>query len=95
MPEAKKTTRKSKVEEPAVDAQATDTPDVEMEPVKLTIQDLSALAQIIDIATQRGAFRAAEMSQVGTVFDRLGTFLKQIEATEETTEELEEAPAAE
>lgn len=83
----KKTTRKAKVEDQA--PEVTETPDVEMEPVKLTIQDLSALATIIDAATTRGAFRAAELTQVGTVFDRLQTFLKQVAENQEEAGEAE------
>ena len=37
----------------------------------LNINDLAAMLQIIGIATQRGAFRADEMSSIGTVYDRV------------------------
>lgn len=93
MAEAKKTTRKSKAAKTAEQAPeaTTDesvTPTVEVEPVKLTLQDLSAIRTLIDVATQRGAYQAAEMSQVGAIFDRLNTFLTQVEAAQK-----EAAPA--
>lgn len=50
----------------------------------LTIQDLSAVRSIIDVATQRGAFKAGELAAVGTVYNKLAGFLdavaKQAEA---------------
>lgn len=42
---------------------------------ELTVTDLQNIRAIIDIAATRGAFKAAEMSAVGTVFNKLDTFL--------------------
>ena len=42
----------------------------------LNINDLAAMLQIIGIATQRGAFKAEEMSSIGTVYDRVAGFVK-------------------
>jgi hypothetical protein len=44
----------------------------------LSIQDIQNLLIVVDLATQRGAFRAAEMSQVGSLFDRVNTFLTSV-----------------
>lgn len=44
----------------------------------LNINDLSALKNIIDVATQRGAFKAAEMEAVGKIYNRLATFLDSV-----------------
>lgn len=44
-------------------------------PPTLTIQDLGNIRSIIDAASQRGAFRAAEMVSVGTVYNKLNDFL--------------------
>ena len=58
--------------------------DVGGEPVatqpapELNISDLQNIRAIIDTATRRGAFGAAEMSAVGGVFDRLNTFLSAV-----------------
>ena len=44
-------------------------------PVQLTLADLQLLAQIIDLASRRGAFQASEMAQVGTAYNKLSLFL--------------------
>jgi hypothetical protein len=45
---------------------------------ELTINDLNALKTIIDVATQRGAFKAAEMESVGKIYNRLSVFLESV-----------------
>ena len=75
-------------------------PEVEasaQEDTSISLNDLQVLANIVDLATQRGAFRGNELSQVGAVFDKLSAFLAQVaaaqaeqageEASEEGTEE--------
>ncbi len=75
-------------------------PEVEApapEDTSISLNDLQVLANIVDLATQRGAFRGNELSQVGAVFDKLSAFLAQVaaaqaeqeggEASEEGTEE--------
>ena len=44
----------------------------------LNAEDLQALLQIIDLASQRGAFKAPELSQIGQIFDRVAKFLESI-----------------
>jgi len=44
----------------------------------ISIQDLQNLLVVVDLATSRGAFRGAELSQVGQVFDKLNTFLQSV-----------------
>lgn len=46
--------------------------------VDLNISDLNALKNIIDVATQRGAFKAAELEAVGKVYNRLSGFLESV-----------------
>ena len=46
-----------------------------MENAQLTIADLASLKQIIDAASTRGAFRAAEMKSVGEIYNKLSAFL--------------------
>jgi hypothetical protein len=57
---------------------------VENQSTQLSITDLAVLKNIIDLACNRGAFRAPEMKAVGEVYDKLSTFLdtviKQAEA---------------
>jgi|TARA_R110001592_G_scaffold29047_9_gene105779 hypothetical protein len=67
-------------------------------PESIGLQDLQLLAQIVDLASQRGAFRGNEMTQVGTVFDKLTTFLNFVADQNAANEEAEadseaEAPA--
>ena len=45
---------------------------------ELNIADLQNIRAIIDTASRRGAFGAGEMSAVGSVFDRLNTFLNAV-----------------
>ncbi len=41
----------------------------------LTVQDLQALKSIIDVASQRGAFKPNEMITVGQTYNKLEQFL--------------------
>jgi len=41
----------------------------------LSINDLSAMKSIIDVASSRGAFKPAEMTAIGQVYTKLTTFL--------------------
>ena len=47
-------------------------------PADLNISDLVALKSIIDVATQRGAFKAAEMEAVGKTYNKLNAFLESV-----------------
>ncbi len=49
-----------------------------MENQQITIADLDTIKNIIDLACTRGAFRGAEVSQVGVVFDKLTVFLEAV-----------------
>lgn len=53
-----------------------------VEPVQLTIADLQLLSRVVDLASRRGAFQAAELSQVGDVFNKLSGFLAYVESTQ-------------
>jgi hypothetical protein len=44
----------------------------------LNLNDLAALKSIIEVASQRGAFKAAELESVGKVFNKLNTFLESV-----------------
>jgi len=46
--------------------------------VDLTVQDLAGLRSVIDVASSRGAFKAAEMEAVGKLFNKLNAFLDQV-----------------
>jgi len=49
----------------------------------LTVQDLSNLKQIIDVASQRGAFKPNEMVTVGQTYGKLEAFLQAIAAQQQ------------
>lgn len=66
----------------------------EPQQMDLTIQDLAAIKSIIDVASQRGAFKANEMAVVGTVYNKLDGFLSAISAQTEEAKS-EEEPATE
>lgn len=57
----------------------------------LTISDLQAIKTIIDVASSRGTFKAAEMAVVGNTYNRLTQFLDAVKPAEK--EGKPEAPA--
>lgn len=48
----------------------------EQQAPSLTLQDLVLVAQIIQIGSQRGTFRAEELSDVGNLYTKLIAFLQ-------------------
>lgn len=42
----------------------------------ITIADLAVIKNIIDVAAERGAFRAPEMQTVGEIYNKLTAFLE-------------------
>ena len=54
---------------------------------QITIADLDTLKNIVDLASSRGAFRGAELSQVGAIYDKLNAFLSEIIAQAKAQEE--------
>jgi len=75
--------KKEAVEE---QVQQTDAP----EDTSISLNDLQVLSNIVDLATQRGAFRGNELTQVGQVFDKLSTFLAQVAAAQAEQTDAEE-----
>jgi hypothetical protein len=67
------------------------------QPPQITITDLDAIKTIIDLASQRGAFRGAELSQVGAVYDKLVLFLdaiiEQVRSDQATEQSNDPAPS--
>ena len=55
---------------------AQEVPAQEAPAADLTIADLNALRAIVDVACQRGAFKAPEMEAVGKTFNKLNSFLE-------------------
>jgi hypothetical protein len=48
----------------------------------LNISDLLAVKNIIEVATSRGAFKAAELEAVGKTFNKLNNFLESVSKKE-------------
>lgn len=80
---------KNKKSESVVEKVSAETPEVNttVEPVQLTVSDLQMLAKIVDLASRRGAFQAAEMSQVGDAFNKLNGFLQYVESVQKAEAE--------
>lgn len=51
----------------------------------LTVQDLQALKSIIDVASQRGAFKPNEMVTVGQTYNKLEQFLAAVASQQTQT----------
>jgi hypothetical protein len=78
---------KNKAKETEVNEVA-DTAEV---PESISLQDLQVLLQIVDLASSRGAFRGAELTQVGAIFDKLNAFLSFIAAQQKAAQEQQAA----
>lgn len=57
------------------------TQTTEQTEVSLTVQDLASIRGIIDVASQRGAFKANELEAVGKTYNKLNSFLESVTAT--------------
>jgi hypothetical protein len=64
-------------------AEATQPKSGEQTAPELNISDLIAVKNIIEVASQRGAFKAAEMEAVGKIFNKLNAFLEAVSKKEE------------
>ena len=53
---------------------------------QITVVDLDLLRNIVDLATSRGAFRGAELTQVGEVYYKLTKFLEAVVAQAQAQE---------
>lgn len=55
-------------------------------PDSISLSDLQLLAQIVDLASSRGAFRGPELTTIGTIFDKLSAFLAFVQQQQEANE---------
>jgi len=69
-------TEETKTQAPATEAPKSEAPT--QGAPDLTVQDLQALKAIIDVASQRGAYKPNEMEVVGRTYNRLDSFLQAI-----------------
>jgi len=58
---------------------ADETPQAEANPNELNIQDLATMKGIIDLASERNAFKPNEMAAVGIVYNKLSLFLEEVQ----------------
>ena len=62
----------------------------EVKNVEITVNDLMVIRSVFDAATQRGIFKATDLSVVGNVFDKVNyvveDFIAKNKPEEETTE---------
>ena len=58
---------------------------------QLSIADLQALLNVIDVASSRGAFRANELTNVGGVADKLTKFLQHVADQQKAQQEEKKA----
>jgi hypothetical protein len=54
---------------------------------ELTITDLALARAVIETATERGTFKANELASVGALYNKLDTFLKEVEAQAKAAKE--------
>lgn len=73
---------------------APDTTQDQPVPESITLVDLQLLVNIVDLASSRGAFRGAELAQVGAVYDKLSKFLSYVAAQQQKAQEEQEAAQA-
>lgn len=67
-------------------AQAAPAPD-------LNLNDLLAIRNLIEVVTQRGVFKANELSSAGVLYDKLSAFLNAAQAQSQAQQETQEQPA--
>jgi hypothetical protein len=60
-------------------------------PNELNIQDLATMKGIIDLASERNAFKPNEMAAVGIVYNKLDAFLTEVQKQAEAAKEAQEA----
>ena len=64
------------------------------QPESISLNDLQLCLQIVDLASERGAFKGPELSQIGAIRDKLATFLDFVAAAQAEAKENEEVPEA-
>jgi hypothetical protein len=61
-----------------------------MDQTTITLQDLSTIVSIIDVCSERGAFKGNELMVVGQIREKVSAFVKQNQKTDDgatTTDE--------
>lgn len=60
----------------------------------ISLVDLNSLAQIIDLASSRGAFRGGELEPIGALFNKLTAFLGSVKNAQDAAAQKENADGA-
>ena len=80
--------------QPTAAAQPQQAPAGQPDPTALSIGDLKNLSVVLDVASSRGAFKAAEMANVGFLYNKLQAFLAKVAPETKKPEDAKaEAPA--
>ena len=71
-----------------MDQEVTTSPEQSQQPpsaanADLNLSDLASLRSILEVASSRGAFKAAELEAVGKSYNKLNTFLESVAAKKE------------
>jgi len=53
----------------------------------LHVDDINLIRQVIEIASTRGAFQAGELKAVGEVYEKVTTFLNEVQENKEQPKE--------
>ena len=53
----------------------------------LNINDLAMMVKVIDLGSEKGIFKGADLKPVGDLRERIVEFVKQVEAAKEQTNE--------
>ena len=55
--------------------------------MEITVNDIAAVVQVIDVVTARGAFRGEELTQVGNLRDKFAAFVRAAQEAAEAEQE--------
>ena len=64
--------------EASIEAEAQANTEEQPQGPDLNVSDLAGIKSIIEVATQRGAFKANELEAVGKIFNKLEVFLEAV-----------------
>lgn len=56
--------------------------------VQINLHDMKNVLVLIDLCTQRGAFRGSELMSVGQLYEKIGQFVQQSESADTTGREI-------
>jgi hypothetical protein len=81
------------MEDPMAENATTNTQETATQAPGLTVQDLTLTLQVIQVASNRGAFKAEELTVIGGLYDRMIKFLDSVGAIKHEAAAAAEVPA--